>query len=180
VELSERIIFAETQALPGLPAPADEHRSRVEIGARDARRSLRLQIAKLERDLADAFVTAYPMGGIELPGDAPGEPRLLGLDELERVRDDLADRVRRARLTIAQRGDEQSAKRLLLERMLLAPGKHRFARVSQHDLGEPGCGVWHVRPRLGLIGMLMGWWQVKLSSGCPLAGGRGRCLPRPA
>jgi hypothetical protein len=30
-----------------------------------------------------------------------------------------------------------------------------------------------VRPRLGLIGMLMGWWQVKLSSGCPLAGGRG-------
>jgi hypothetical protein len=26
-----------------------------------------------------------------------------------------------------------------------------------------------VRPRLGLIGMLMGWWQVKLSSGCPLA-----------
>ena len=24
-------------------------------------------------------------------------------------------------------------------------------------------------PRLGLIGMLMGWWQVKLSSGCPLA-----------
>jgi hypothetical protein len=32
-----------------------------------------------------------------------------------------------------------------------------------------GCGVWQVRPRLGLIGMLMGWWQVKLSSGCPLA-----------
>jgi hypothetical protein len=27
-----------------------------------------------------------------------------------------------------------------------------------------------VRPRLGLIGMLMGWWQVKLSSGCPLPG----------
>jgi hypothetical protein len=28
-----------------------------------------------------------------------------------------------------------------------------------------------VRPRLGLIGMLMGWWQVKLSSGCPLPAG---------
>jgi hypothetical protein len=26
-----------------------------------------------------------------------------------------------------------------------------------------------VRPRLGLIGMLAGWWHVKLSSGCPLA-----------
>jgi hypothetical protein len=42
-------------------------------------------------------------------------------------------------------------------------------RVANRDLGENGCGVWQVRPRLGLIGMLMGWWQVKLSSGCPLA-----------
>ena len=29
--------------------------------------------------------------------------------------------------------------------------------------------MWYVKPRLGLIGMLMGWWEVKLSSGCPLA-----------
>ena len=56
--------------------------------------------------------------------------------------------------------------------MLLDPAKHRFARVSCRDLGEPGCGVYMVRPRLGLIGMLAGWWQVKLSSGCPL------CRPR--
>ena len=58
---------------------------------------------------------------------------------------------------------------MLLERMLLAPGDHRRVRIAQRDLGERGCGVWHVRPRLGLVGMLMGWWQVKLSSGCPLA-----------
>jgi hypothetical protein len=66
----------------------------------------------------------------------------------------------------------QAANRLYLEQMLLEPAKHRFARVSCRDLGEPGCGVWQVRPRLGLIGMMMGWWQVKLSSGCPLPGGR--------
>ena len=31
---------------------------------------------------------------------------------------------------------------------------------------------------LGLIGMLMGWWRVKISSGCPLATGRaGRARP---
>jgi len=46
-------------------------------------------------------------------------------------------------------------------------------------VGEPGCGVWQVRPRLGLIGMLMGWWQVKLSSGCPLPGGRAAARPVP-
>jgi hypothetical protein len=164
--LAEGIIFAESPAdvaIQGSP------RSRTEVGERAARRSLRLQIAKLEHDLAQAFVTAYPMGGLELPDSPPGEPRMLDLEELEHVRDDLAERVHGARLTIARRGDEQAASRLLLERMLLEPGKHRFSRVSQHDLGEPGCGVWHVRPRLGLIGMLMGWWQVKLSSGCPLA-----------
>jgi hypothetical protein len=172
MELSERVIFAQAPSFTG-------RRARTEVGERDARRSLRLQIAKLERDLADAFVTAYPMGGLELPAGDPAEPRLLDLEELERVRDDLTERVRAARITITERGDEQAGKRVLLERMLLEPGRYRFTRVSQHDLGESGCGVWHVRPRLGLIGMLMGWWQVKLSSGCPLARGRGFAL-RPA
>ena len=174
MELFELVSFAQAPPLQGSPA------SRAEIGQRDARRSLRRQIAKLERELSDAFVTAYPMGGLELGAGTPGEPRLLDLEELERVRDDLAERLRVARLTIAQRGDEQAANRRLLERMLLEPGKYRFIRVPRHALGETGCGVWHVRPRLGLIGMLMGWWQVKLSSGCPLAGGRGPVLPRPA
>src|SRR5947209_10852911 len=143
-----------------------------------ARRSLRAQIARLERELANAFVTAYPMGGIELPAVAVTEPRLLGLGELEQIRDELAERLRSARVTIAERADVQAANRLYLERMLLEPAKHRFARVPRQDIGEPGCGVWQVRPRLGLIGMLMGWWEVKLSSGCPLAGGRG-AEPRP-
>ncbi|MBV8430758.1 MAG: hypothetical protein JO244_06330, partial [Solirubrobacterales bacterium] len=144
-----------------------------------ARRSLRAQITKLERDLAEAFLTAAAMGGLgPADGAAGGQPRLLGLGELERVRDELAERLREARVTIAERADIQAANRLYLEQILLDPTQHRFARVSCRDLGEPGCGVWQVRPRLGLIGMLMGWWQVKLSSGCPLPRGRGRC-PRP-
>ncbi len=144
-----------------------------------ARRSLRSQIAKLERELADAFVTAYPMGGLgQYSVEGSADPRLLDLGELERVRDELAERLRGARVTIAHRADVQEAHRRYLEQILLDPAKHRFARVSCRDLGEPGCGVWQVRPRLGLIGMLMGWWQVKLSSGCPLPRGRGR-RPRP-
>ena len=108
-----------------------------------------------------------------------GRARLLGLGELELVRDELTERLRDARATISARAEEQAANRVLLERMLLEPGRYRFARISRQDIGEPGCGVWEVRPRLGLVGMLMGWWEVKLSSGCPLAGGRG-VLPRPA
>ncbi len=148
----------------------------VEVDERAARRSLRAQIARLEGELADAFVTAYRMGGLERPAEPPVGPRMLGLGELERVRDELAERLRAARVTIAERADVQAANRVRLERMLLEPGKHRFARIACAELGEPGCGVWQVRPRLGLIGMLMGWWQVKLSSGCPLAGGRGAIL----
>jgi hypothetical protein len=151
----------------------------VEDAERAARRALRRQIASLERELSDAFVTAYRMGGLDHPaGEARAQPRLLDLGELERVRDELAERLRVARATISEHADAQAASRVLLERMLLDPAKHRFVRVSREALGEPGCGAWEVRPRLGLIGMLMGWWQVKLSSGCPLAGGRG-ATPRP-
>jgi hypothetical protein len=156
-----------------LPSPATV----TEDAQRAARRTLRAQIAGLERQLAEAFVTAYSMGGLEHPLQYSAQPRLLDLGELEQVRDDLAERLRAARVRIAQRADEQAASRLCLERMLLEPGKYRFARVSREDLGEPGCGAWQVRPRMGLIGMLMGWWQVKLSSGCPLPWGRG--APRP-
>ena len=88
------------------------------------------------------------------------------------MRDDLAERLHEVRATLAARAAREAREARLLERMLRDPGRHRFVRVSAADVGEPGCGVWHVRPRLGLIGMLMGWWQVKLSSGCPLAGGR--------
>src|SRR5262249_5623770 len=66
----------------------------------------------------------------------------------------------------------------LLERMKLEPGRYKFTRLAVRDLGQGGCGVWEVRPRLGLIGMLAGWWQVKLSSGCPVARGA-RCTRDP-
>ncbi len=177
-----------SQPFVGAPQPLDLWPGRVD--ERDARRSLRAQIARLESELADAFVAAFAMRGLEhappatAPTPAPGGvggPRFLDLGELEIVRDDLARRVRDARETIERRAEEQARKRALLERMLLEPGSHRFTSVSCEELGEPGCGVWQVRPRLGLIGMLMGWWQVKLSSGCPLAGGRRPALtpPRP-
>lgn len=134
-----------------------------------ARRELRRQIARLERELGEAFVTAFPSGGLALAQASGLHPRLLGLGDLERTRDELAARLVSARETLSLRLQEQREKRELLARMLAAPAEHRFMRISCRELGESGCGVWEVRPRLGLIGMLMGWWQVKLSSGCPLS-----------
>ena len=61
----------------------------------------------------------------------------------------------------------RSRSRRLIEEMLLDPESHRWVHVSNEDIGEPGCTHWHVRPRYGLLGMLMRWWRVVVSSGCP-------------
>ena len=143
------------------------------VDERAARRSLRTQIARLERELAEAVVSAFPHAMItaeDARTPTPGAgPRLLGLGELEHQRDSLTVRLHETRALLAERSVAQQEARERLEAMLLAPGRHKFWRVSSAALGEGGCGVWAVRPRLGLIGMLMGWWHVKLSSGCPLA-----------
>jgi hypothetical protein len=70
-----------------------------------------------------------------------------------------------------QCADRQQRAHELLARMKLEPASYKFVRLPVAELGQGGCGVWEVRPRLGLIGMLAGWWQLKLSSGCPLARG---------
>lgn len=54
--------------------------------------------------------------------------------------------------------------------MLADPAELKWVRISRADLGETGCGHWHSRPRFGLLGMLMGWWRVRISSGCPFRG----------
>lgn len=146
----------------------------VEVDERAARRSLREQIGKLERELGDVLVSAFPRTGFAVSVPSWGGPRMLSLGELECVRDELAQRLGHARGALGERTAVEEENRRLIERMMLQPARHKFMRVSREDIGERGCGGWEVRPRLGLIGMLMGWWQVKLSSGCPLPGGSRR------
>jgi hypothetical protein len=146
------------------------------VDERAARRSLLDQIAKLEADLAALFCTAYPRTGFEWGVPSRGGPHLLSLGELERVRDGLAERLETNRRELSERTYVEERNRCLIEEMQFEPEKHQWVRVSSADIGEPGCKHWHVRPRLGLLGMLMGWWRVRISSGCPLATGRG---PRP-
>jgi hypothetical protein len=140
----------------------------LELDEAAARRALRGQVARLEGELARLAIGAVPRDAIDWSVGARGGPRLLGLGELERLRDDLVERLHAVRAALASRAEREAQGRELLERMLRDPARHRFVRVTQADVGQPGCGAWHVRPRLGLIGMLMGWWHVKLSSGCPL------------
>jgi hypothetical protein len=140
-----------------------------------ARQDLRRQIAVLEKQLGELFASAFPRQGIEWTVGAVGGPRVLGLPDLERVRDALAARLREAQAELGRRGEIEERNRGLVEAMIAEPHRYRWIRVSNEDVGETGCRHWHSRPRWGILGMLMGWWRVKLSSGCPLAEG----LPRP-
>jgi hypothetical protein len=134
------------------------------------RRTLRAQIARLDAQLS-SLVADDVLPGASGPR---GAPRLLTVAELERRRDALAARLGEARARAAARAERENDARRRLEAMLAAPGRHRFERVSLAELGQSGCGAYAVRPRLGVIGMLAGWWEVKLSSGCPLASTPGR------
>jgi hypothetical protein len=143
----------------------------VEVDERLARAELRRQVGRLERELAGLFAEAF--GRTELNhriGAMAPVPRLLDLGELEKLRDELAERVGEARRRLGERALVETGNRDLLERMLDRPADFKWVWVSRADVGEPGCGGWHSRPRLGPIGMLMGWWRVKVSSGCPLSG----------
>jgi hypothetical protein len=140
----------------------------VEIDEAAARRTLRTQIARLESELGAAFTSAFPRVGLEWSVPSRGGPRILGLGELEALRDDLAERLAEVRRQLAEHAEREDEDRRLIERMLADPASYKWVRVTNADLGLPGCRNWHVRPRLGLVGMLMGWWEVKLSSGCPL------------
>jgi hypothetical protein len=150
--------------LPPVAAP------RTEVDDAALRRALREQVSRLEGRLgrlAGELGRAGRGRALVAPALASAGPRLLGLAELERARDELVGRVQAAEHELAACDAGEARARDRLEAMLADPAGHRWARVHREEIGEPGCGAYEVRPRAGLLGMLLNWWRVKLSSGCP-------------
>ena len=154
--------------MPGLLERSADAPLRVGGDESAARAQLRRQIGRLELELAGLFAEAFPRVEIDCSVPAAGAGRVLDLGELERVRDALAGRVGEAQLALRQRDGLETDNRDLLERMLADPAAYKGLRVYNRDVGVGGCGYAESRPRFGLLGMLMGWWRVKISSGCPL------------
>jgi hypothetical protein len=149
-----------------------------EVDEAAVRRQLREQVAHLEEELAALFCSTYPRKGFDWNVRSRGGPRLLSVRELEELRDDLAQRLQHNRRALGDRTYVEELNRRRIEEMMLAPEEHKWVRIRNEDIGEKGCKSWHVVPRFGLIGMMMNWWRVRISSGCPLARGRG-ASPRP-
>lgn len=158
-------LYSEPSAASPLPQPLPE----IDESAGEAamRRALRDQIGVLEAELAN-YAWNDPHGA---PPARPrgGGPvgRIVGVEELERTRAELIDRLRRLRGEAAARGAREQAARGHVESMLRDPAGHRWERVDNGTLGEPSCGEYRVVPAWGPVGAIMGWWRVKVSSGCP-------------
>jgi len=165
--------IARGTELARLQAAASAPSQQRPAAERAARASLRAQIARLERERSAIVAERFPhiCAPVAMPDRPSGGPSLLDLGELERSRDRLAAAVQDLRAKVTEREEHERRAREQLQRMRLEPGRYKFVRLPVRDLGQGVCGFWEVRPRLGLIGMLAGWWQLKLSSGCPLATG---------
>ncbi|MFN2616227.1 MAG: hypothetical protein ABR581_03790 [Thermoleophilaceae bacterium] len=148
-----------------------DHRTQTQTAPDEqpARRALRAQVARLEEERAGLVCSAWPRTDL-LPGPSPAAgtgARSLSIGELEALRDRLERELRQARRALAKRTAAEEESRRLREEMLLNPERHRGTVVTNADMGEPGCTRFQARPRFGLLGMLMSWWRVVVSSGCP-------------
>ena len=142
-------------------------RNPTEVDERGARAALRDQIARLEERLAGHVTTAFPRSPTPPRIGGSYGARLQTLAELEDRRDRLAECVAQVRRQLDELGGQQEAARGRLEGIMLEPAAHPWERVTHEDIGEPGCRQYHARPRLGFLGLLMDWWRVRISSGCP-------------
>jgi hypothetical protein len=154
-------------AFQALAGQLDTGTPDTEVDEGAARRTLREQIARLERELSALFASTNPKDSLEWQVGSAGGPRVLDVGDLEALRDDLANRVEEIRSAFRERGEREEENRARIAEMAADPAAHKWVRVSNDDIGEPGCKHYHSTPRLGLVGMLMGWWRVKVSSGCP-------------
>jgi DNA-binding transcriptional regulator YhcF (GntR family) len=154
--LSEAVYAATGAALPDLEREGDQHA---------ARRDLRRQIGHLEAELA-AYARELPRPEPQHPLLAP-KAHVADVAELEEIRDRLLEQLAGARATAARRGRRADRARARREQMVRDPGDRRWEWVSNEEAGEQACGGWHVTPQYGPLGAVMGWWRVKVSSGCP-------------
>jgi hypothetical protein len=148
--------------------PLIARRTAVDVDERAARAALREQIARLEERLAGHVTTAFPRSPTPPRIGGSDGARLQTLAELEQRRDALDASVARIRRDLDAAGERQQWARGRMEGIMLDPARHRWERISHEDIGEPGCRQCHARPRMGLLGLLMNWWRVIISSGCPL------------
>ena len=151
-------------AIPLSPLPTPS----ATLDAASHRRVLREQIARLETELAAYAWDDVRSPAPNRPATARPIPRVVGVEELERTRSELIERLARLRGDAHRRGVARQEALGQIEAMVRDPNGHRWEIVTNEDTGEPGCKSYRVVPKFGPLGAIMGWWRLKVSGGCPL------------
>jgi DNA-binding transcriptional regulator YhcF (GntR family) len=154
----------EEAAAPFIPSFKQESEDR------SVRRELRRQIQRIEGELTYYWRELGEAGGPTRPSWVQGH--VAGVEELERTRDELMNQLRDAQKAAELHAREHLRAHDRRESMLADPAAHRWEVVTAEQAGEPGCTTWQVAPRYGPLGVVMKWWRVKVSGGCPLAAPR--------
>ncbi len=163
-------IYSATEAesareLPPHPLPALDPSTEGPV----LRRELRAQISRLERELSQ-YAWHDPRRPAA-PGPVTAQPvgRIASVEDLEQMRGEMIERLAQLRGEAERRGASEQGAREHVEEMISRPRDHRWQIVTAEQTGDPGCKSWRVVPSYGPLGAIMGWWRVKVSSGCPLA-----------
>ena len=138
----EVLLAPEEDLVPPAP-PEGLDRVLYEHDERAARADLRRQkIAAIELQLARLFGSAFPRHRIEFGVPGMGGPRLLTVDELERVRDSLGTPgCRTSRGDCDQQVYVETRNRELIEEMIADPATHKWVRVFNEDIGSPAAST---------------------------------------
>ncbi|MDX6583604.1 MAG: hypothetical protein QOI10_2788 [Solirubrobacterales bacterium] len=177
------LVSAALPEAPDLPLPADDGAveldlselagelelddSWLEVDEGAARRELRRQIGRIEAELASYTREIEPPSAP--PPLNPNEPRVAGVAELAQTRDALLSQLAEARGSAIRRAGRERRAREIRDAIVEDPAGHRWEVVSAAETGEEGCTTWRVGPRMGPLGVLMNWWRIKVSGGCPLS-----------
>ncbi len=150
---------------PAIAAELELDDSWLEVDAAAARRELRRQIGRLESELAAYRRDLEPRDSNVAVRQR--EPRIADVEMLAHSRDGLVTQLAEARAAAISTARGQRRARQRRDEIVADPAAHRWATVTAAEIGEPGCTTWSAHPRMGPLGVLMSWWRVKVSGGCP-------------
>ena len=144
---------------------------RTEVDEAAARRTLREQIARLESELGALFCSTFPRTGFDWGVPSARRPaRAVAAPSSSDIRDELADAARSTTASSSataptSRSSTAAASRRCCSTPPSTSGSASRTRTSASAAASSGTSA----RASASLGMLMNWWRVRISSGCPLA-----------
>jgi DNA-binding transcriptional regulator YhcF (GntR family) len=157
-------IWAAASAAAGAELSEPPHDRDPDLDAKTLRKELRQQIARIEREVAAyARHDRRERPPRRVPSAVP-TARVASVEDLQRTRSELIDRLMHLRKEADRRGAAEQRARSHIEDMVDDPAAHRGEVVTIAEAGHSDRTTWRVVPRYGPLGAILGWWRVEARS----------------